>query len=285
MASFCYLPVNDSTIALRTVGAGEPVLLLHSSASGASQWRRIAAALAERHRVCMPDFPGYGDSSRWRGARARSLAADATIVDAIATHLGEPVHLVGHSYGGAVALAAAHDHPDTVRTLALIEPVAFHLLDGEGDASAASEITRLAEAVWHGLITGDHAGAMARFVDYWNGAGTWQGLAPERRQQLAETIANIGQEFAAVLGCRLVVEDYGSIAVPTAVLSGVSSPWPARRVAEIVATALPSARLHVMAGAGHMLPLSHPEETAAVLIAHLAGRTAAERPLSRLAAA
>lgn len=270
MASFCYLPVADSTIALRSVGRGSPVLLLHSSASSGQQWRKIAAVLGEHHRVCMPDFPGCGDSSPWHGRHARRLEDDARIIAAVAHHLGEPVDLVGHSYGGAVALAAACRHPTCIRSLTVIEPVAFSLLADGSEPACTAQITDLANAMWHGLATGDHAGAMAGFIDFWNGAGTWQQLGPDRREGFLRAIAPIAQEFCAVLSAGLTWNDLAAIDLPSSVIGGVLSPLPVRRLADRIAAVLPQAWQSVIAGAGHMAPITHPMETASLLLAHLA---------------
>ncbi len=269
MASFCYLPVGAGTIALRSIGSGSPVVLLHSSACSGQQWRKIAAVLAERHRVCMPDFPGCGDSSPWHGRHARTLDDDAAIVAAIADHLGRPVDLVGHSYGGAVALAAARNHAGCIASLAVIEPVAFSLLADGSEPGCFSEVETLAHAVWRGAATGDHARAMAGFIDYWNGPGTWDAIGPERRDAFIRAIGPIAQEFCAVLSADLRWSDVAAIAMPTAVIAGLQSPLPARRLADRIAQVLPQAWHSVMSGAGHMLPLSHPEETTALLVAHL----------------
>lgn len=270
MASFCYLPVAESTIALRSVGRGSPVLLLHSSASSSQQWRKIAAVLGEDHRVCTPDFPGCGDSAPWHGRHARTLEDDARIVTAVAQHLGGPVDLVGHSYGGAVALAAACRHRSCVRSLTLIEPVAFSLIADGSEPACASEIGDLAAAMWHGLTTGAHAQAMAGFIDYWNGPGTWNQLGPDRHDAFLRAIGPIAQEFRAVLSSGLAWSDLAALDLPASIVSGVLSPLPARRLAERIAATLPDAWHSVIAGAGHMAPLSHPMETAALLMAHLA---------------
>src|SRR5262245_40305747 len=106
----------------------EPVVLLHSSGASGAQWRTLAEQLGERYHVVAPDLYGYGASAPWPGHGPFSLAHEAEIVHALLDRLGERVHLVGHSYGGAVALHVARLHSERLRSLALIEPVAFHLL-------------------------------------------------------------------------------------------------------------------------------------------------------------
>src|SRR3546814_8229080 len=76
----------------------------------------------------MPDLRGYGATEGWSGRAPMRLADEAALVRALAEEAGEPVHLVGHSYGGAVALMAALHFPEAIASLTLIEPVAFFLL-------------------------------------------------------------------------------------------------------------------------------------------------------------
>ena len=86
----------------------------------------------------------------------------------------DKVHLVGHSYGGGVALNVALARPDRIASMALYEPSAFHLLRqlGERGAEPYAEITGVARSICQGVVTGDYRGAVAAFVDYWNGPGS-----------------------------------------------------------------------------------------------------------------
>ncbi len=108
-------------IATREEGAGVPVVLLHGSASDSRQWRSLTGWISGRYRVIAPDLPGYGGSHRVRrGATLETLAE--TLAPMLTP--GAPVHLVGHGFGGAVALKAACMFPGHVRSLTLIEPTA-----------------------------------------------------------------------------------------------------------------------------------------------------------------
>ena len=66
--------------------------------------------------------------------------------------------------------------------MVLYEPSAFHLLRqmGSTGVSALAEITQVAQRTSHGVLTGDYRGAVAGFVDYWNGAGTWDVMSARR---------------------------------------------------------------------------------------------------------
>jgi pimeloyl-ACP methyl ester carboxylesterase len=221
--------------------------------------------------VLAPDFPGYGKSQAWSGATRRTLASDADIVSSLARDASGPIHLVGHSYGGAVALWYAMRHPSTVKSLTLIEPVAFNVLRCGGRARRAlfDEIDEVASVVVSALARGDHWNGMAHFIDYWNGEGTWQEMPEERKTLVASQIENIAQEFGAVFDEGLQAAAYERLHVPTAIVRGDQSRAPAMSVAASLSRAIPTASLHTVEGAGHMLPLTHKTQVMDVVTRHI----------------
>src|SRR5688500_4532898 len=105
-----------------------PVLLVHSGGFTSRQWRKLAALLAPDRRVLAPDLIGYAADTRWPVGEPFHFRQD---LEALAAVLADepPAHVVGHSYGGFLALQLALIHPDRVRSLAVYEPVAFGILD------------------------------------------------------------------------------------------------------------------------------------------------------------
>src|SRR5438046_1391885 len=103
---------------------GTGILLLHSTGASGTQWRALADRLAPHGRVAAPDLCGYGTSGGWTGREAFRLAHEATRLSPLIQGFAAPVHLVGHSYGGAVALHLARTQRERVASLTLYEPVA-----------------------------------------------------------------------------------------------------------------------------------------------------------------
>jgi len=249
-------------------GRGEPAVLLHSSGSSNAQWRALAERLSARFRVIAPDFYGYGGTGNWPGGGPFQLEREAEIVRAMLGRAGEPAHLVGHSYGGAVALHLARQRSDLLRSLTVIEPVAFHLLRGQ-DSQALAEITGLADTVARSIACGDYLGGCGRFADYWSGAGAWAGLPADKRQALAARLAKVALDFHATLNEPARIEDFQLMAVPTLLVLGTRSPLPARRICELLARALPEAQIATIEGAGHLSPLTHRDAVNALIAVHL----------------
>jgi pimeloyl-ACP methyl ester carboxylesterase len=110
-------------------------VFVHGSAGAGAQWRDIAALLAPSAPCVCPDLVGYGSGPAFDRGSYRFQQEIAIIEQALET-AGSSSVLVGHSFGGVVALAAAIARPELAARLVLIEPVAFTLLD------SASDITR-----------------------------------------------------------------------------------------------------------------------------------------------
>jgi pimeloyl-ACP methyl ester carboxylesterase len=245
------------------------VVLVPCSASSARQWKPLADQLTGFHAVPL-DLWGHGNQGRWRGAGPLSLAEEAAAIHAVCPD-GAPFHLVGHSYGGGVALRFALSHPERLRSLTLIEPSAFHILkDAEGaDASLLDEIRVVAEAVNHGVICGDYASGMQTFIDYWGGAGSWNGLPEDKKAQFAQLAVHVAHHFWSLIEEKTQLDAYRAIDVPTLILCGTRSPAPSRTITRLLTDTLPRARHHTIRNAGHMSPNTHPAEVNALVVDHV----------------
>lgn len=258
----------------------EPVLLLHCSASSGKQWDELAGALGNRYRTYAPDLHGYGAAQPWSGPGPLKLSAEAGLAAAALPAEAGDVHVVGHSYGGAVALRFAVEQPRRVKSLTLIEPVAFHTLREAGarDRCLLDSVQRLAASVIKAMVTGDYHAAMQRFVDYWSGAGAWDRAWPETRQWLSRHAPKVVLDFHAAVNERAALDTYRRrFTFPIRIMRGELSPEPTRRIAELLSDRIPAASLTTIPGAGHMLPLTHPEPVTAAVFNQIGAAHAGER--------
>ena len=108
--------------------------------------RYLAEALGGRYEVLAPEHYGCESTGPWTGEHAFTLADEAARAIALIDRSDDKVHLVGHSYGGGVALNVALARPDRIASMALYEPSAFHLLRqmGERGAEPYAEIAGVA---------------------------------------------------------------------------------------------------------------------------------------------
>jgi lipase len=272
------LHLDGGTLHYRVRGDGAPVVALHGSASTGAQWRSLVGYLEGRYRIFTPDLPGYGAST---APATGGLAGDAAAIAALIDRIGAPAHLVGHSYGAAVALKLAALRPDAVRSLTVIEPVAFHLLlDGDAaDRALFTEAAGLAARTLTGVLGRDRVAAMRGFIDYWNGDGAWARTSPGLRRFFLACAERVAADFRAVLFEPSGREALARIECPTLAVMGLDSAPTSMRVTEIVAETLPRAVLRLVPDAGHLAPLTDPHLVDPMVARHL---VAVDRSARRL---
>lgn len=240
-------------------GTGPAVVLVHSSASGNRQWRQLAERLQSRYRVIAVNLFGYGKTSAWPGARALTVADEAELVAAAAALSSEPVALVGHSLGGAVALEAAVRLGDRVRVVVAFEPILFGYLQTHGPASTHNEIATLAHRFGTLAQNGDWNAAGECFIDYWAVPGTWAAMPSERRQTTMVMLPAVVHEWTMATSGLRPLTDWGAITAPVHLIHAADTRSPTRAIVKLLAKTYPDWHVHEVSSGGHMAPLARPD--------------------------
>ena len=244
---------------LEAGSSGPVVMLVHSSVSGARQWRRLMDDLRDQFRVRAINLFGYGKTPAWPGATAQSLDDQADLVEAALPENTGEVFLVGHSFGACVAMKAAARLAGRVSGWFLLEADPFSLLAQAGRAEAFAERSRYATASRRSRARrmGD---GRREIADYWGGAGSWQIMTLERRAAFADAIKPNYFEWDAVINESTSVEQWAA-RLPHATLA-IYDPRTVLPVREIAAILRQSCRAWIyqeLPGAGHMAPLTRPD--------------------------
>lgn len=251
-------------------GAGVPVVLLHCGGQSGRQWDRIVETLADRCRLIVPDFFGFGATSCWRDGAALSHDDQALLVAAVMRRtVGGRAHIVGHSYGGACAIRLYRYHPELVDSMVVIEPAALNLLDECGEPELHAESLRIAHSFIAQADEGRGEDAWREFIDHYNSPGVWDSASDRAKARLLAQTAGTAAALRSNFSNATTLADCRRIRLPVTVVSGETTTAYNRRVADLIHAEVPDSERIVIDGAGHMSPLTHPEPTVRMIERHL----------------
>jgi pimeloyl-ACP methyl ester carboxylesterase len=215
--------------------------------------------LADRFRVIAVDLYGSGKTAAWPHDQPMRLDDEIALLSSVFRAAGDRFHLIGHSYGGAIALKAALANRKRVRSLVLYEPVLFSAVIAESPGSAAArEILALRDDTIRLADQGNLHLAAQRFVDYWMSDGSWVATPEARRQVLADAMRAVKSHWHAVIDEPTPLRAFAAVDVPTLFMTGTKSKASALAAARLLTGVLPRVRREELEGVGHMGPVTHP---------------------------
>jgi pimeloyl-ACP methyl ester carboxylesterase len=246
-------------IAYWRLGSGSPTVIVHGGLGTSVGWRAVAEILADRFEVFVFDRRGRGHSGDDRSAH--SLDREIADLEAVLDVAGPGAVLMGHSFGGALALETARRaQPGRVAALVVYEPAV-----GVGGAIAARDIERM-----EALIAGGERDAAIDIAIAGLDAAGLVAADPRppgvRRPDLVLALApTVPRELRAVMLPGLGLGRYAALDLPVLVLSGTRSPRVQRDNCVALAAALPGGQLERLEELGHVAHTAAPDLVAAII--------------------
>ncbi|MEO8144548.1 MAG: alpha/beta hydrolase [Betaproteobacteria bacterium] len=240
-------------------GAGEAVVLVHSSISGNRQWRALIDTLKDRYRVLAINLYGYGETTRWPGDRPQTLAAQAELALAVCEDIAGPVHLVGHSFGGSVALKAAAALGPRAGRVVLFEPNPFYLLKQHGRTDAHEESLVMRNCIKRFGATGEWARAAEVFAEYWVGDGAWAAMPEKRRTAFTASLMPNFHEWDSMDHEDTDIDTWKRLAAGVLVMRAARTRRSVGEIFDLFREQCPHWSFKEVHEGGHMAPLTHPE--------------------------
>jgi len=248
------------------------VIALACSGASGSQWRPLAGTLGSGRALLTPEHSGPGIAARLAGS-SFTLAHEAARCIGLIDASDDSVHLVGHSYGGAIAFKIATCSPFArlVRSLTLIEPVLPTLLcENDADRRLHARFAQVARDVSEDIWNGSTFEAIDQFVEFWNGSGPQDPLPASARLRMVERADKLAFDFTAAFAEENVATAAASLRVPTLLVSGGLSPYLTQRIVQRLGAIIDCAEVQHLPAAGHMLPLTHASSINPAIARHIA---------------
>jgi pimeloyl-ACP methyl ester carboxylesterase len=226
-------------LSVERIGHGPPILFIHGDIVGPSLTWRKQRELAERWTLVIPSRPGFGASPP---LERNDFQVEAPM---FAELLGEGAHLVGHSYGAVIALLAAAERPDAVRSLTVSEPGCLRVAEG---TPAVDEMIANGELLFENAASIPSEEFLRLFR---GGAGSAFGTPDQLPEELLHGVELLKRERPS-WEADIPLELLAAADFPVLVLSGAHAPA-FEAVCDSLAEAL-SAERAVLPGRGHTVP-------------------------------
>ena len=248
------------------------IVALHRSLGSGRQWSKLSEALAPDYQMIAAEISGYGDPRGDVTSWPMRLAAEVAWLEDQLDQATGPLHLVGHSYGGAIAfkIATSSRFAPRLRSLTMIEPVLPTLLkEDDADRRLFDGFAELALDVYVHLWRGAPADAIANFLSYWKGSAPAKELPLELRLRMIDCADKIAFDLSAAFAEESVAAAAASLSVSTLLFSGGLSPALTQRVTERLASTTAGAKAYHLPTASHMLPVTNAKLVNPEIIAHI----------------
>lgn len=247
-------------------------ILIHSTGTAPFMWDSIPDELLPEATRIAPSNLGYPPHAPVPRGQPISLAEDVAHLVAQLPKEG-PLDLVGHSYGGLLALELFPILGQRVRSVFLWEPVMFGALqkDRTADPQAIATLDTFLDETW--FLTDQTRGGteewLAMFIDFWNRPGSWARLPEMMREHNLQAGWKMFQEVRSVFFSSRTFEAHPLPKVPFTLAMGERSPLGSREIVKALSRRNPHVRVADVAGTGHMGPLTHPQKFHEALAEHV----------------
>ena len=241
-------------------GSGPRVILVHSSVAGARQWGSLMNALSDTFHLIAINLYGYGATPAWSDGETQTLEDQAQLLEPFLTDGEDQIAIVGHSYGGSVAMKAASLFKDRIDRLVLIEPNPFYLLKQNGRDDAFQEATRLRATIKASGTDDTWPVAAEVFANYWTGPGSWDAMPEERQAKFTKALKPNFHEWDGVMNETTSLADWATdLPRETTVISAADTVRSIDEIVSLMKEHIPHWRFERIEQGGHMAAMTKPD--------------------------
>lgn len=236
---------------------GEAVLLVHGSMSTQTQWNSLVKFLSSDYRVISYNILGYGGTPFPADPASYSLKEESELIEAIIKEVLDPYeayHIIGHSYGGVIALYHSFYNSKRIKSFTGYEPMSFHIL--EKPSNVLDGAGQLIANVKSDIENNKPLEGVEKFINFWSPPGSFENIPESEKNIMAEGLKKMVLDYRAASETPLYQSDYSTIDIPACLIGGTKSPEYSTEIIKLLSNTLKNNNLHWIS-AGHFGPLSH----------------------------
>ncbi|MBL91358.1 MAG: hypothetical protein CMH56_06040 [Myxococcales bacterium] len=227
------------------------LIFIHSSGLGPSQWKRYQEDFDQWHPI-VPALLDYEQEGHTADFSQFTIDDDVALIEGVLPE-DEDVVLVGHSYGGMVALQLALKDPERIQGMVLFEPVAYGIV-----REGIEDKEEMEKTITTFLKKGHISPKMwiEVFLDYWNGDGAFAAMNAEQKVPFLRHANKIFAEVRNLMADETGAAAYEALQMPVMVMAGEKTITEMNYLCSKLVQHLPQGELHHIEDAGHMAPVT-----------------------------
>lgn len=249
-------------------GEGPALLFIPGSYSNGAAWRGIQKALQGSYRMITTSLPGYGRTAEIRNETVSDMTEMSDFVAMVVDRVGEPVHIIGHSYGGLAIFAAILSGKIAPESIITFEANPVYSQPVQGDFHWKEQAKEIGQRLEQAFAAGD-ADAPGLIIDYWSKPGTFAALPEAVRNYCRDTVYSNILDWRTAMGFTPGLLEYAAIKSPVTIVRGAYANQAIVDLSEAIAAQIKDSALHVVPGADHFLISTHPVQCAALIDMHM----------------
>jgi pimeloyl-ACP methyl ester carboxylesterase len=235
------------------------MVFIHGSFANSKSWRRIIEHFSQTHHCIAINLPGHGGMDDPGDFSEPTLEAEFHVLKEVINKKlkkNQKIHLIGHSYGGVVALAAALNNIIPIYHLTLFEPVAVSVLDTFGETAASNKVNEFITG-YQIAVNNNEEFACSRVIDFWGGKGSFDLIPPHIQSEMVKLTQNNLRHWHLCKNPVLPAQDYKKLTIPTTLIYGEKSNPIAIIIAKTLHKNLTNSSCYIIDGATHFMITSH----------------------------
>ncbi|MCP5380773.1 MAG: alpha/beta hydrolase [Kordiimonadaceae bacterium] len=242
-------------------------IFIHGSFANAKSWRKIIENLSGGDELITINLPGHGGMPEPADFDQPTLNPEFDVIKDVIQKYEQKfddIHLIGHSYGGVVALETALSLKFPIQKLTLFEPVYVSILKTYNHKMMQKVVNDFVIDYEEAALCGDKF-ACAKVIDFWGGSGSFEVIPGHIKAQMTLMTKNNLRHWKICNSINRVADEYQNFDIPVSIIIGGKSNQVARKIAVTLNNHLPKSTLDIIQEASHFMITSHPAECTAIL--------------------